>query len=119
MAGVSINVNAQLRAFALKLGIRLMSRVNVFELLTSKTGKVIGAIGFGMDKGECKIFHAKAVAMATQAATSKKSAWSSWANGTGVGAMYRVGAVMRNVEFSTQVDVVFKKLTHPSTAAST
>ena len=33
--------------------------------------------------------------------------------GTGVGAMYRVGALMRNVEFSTQVDVVFKKTNTP------
>ena len=113
MAGVSINVNAQLRAFALKLGIRLMSRVNVFELLTSKTGKVIGAIGFGMDKGECKIFHAKAVAMATQGCHFKKIGLEFMGYGTGVGAMYRVGAVMRNVEFSTQVDVVFKKTNTP------
>ena len=29
--------------------------------------------------------------------------------GTGVGAAYRVGAVMANTEFSTQTDVVFKK----------
>lgn len=113
MAGVSINVNAQLRAFALKLGIRLMSRVNVFELLTSKTGKVIGAIGFDMDKGECKIFHAKAVAMATQGCHFKKIGLEFMGYGTGVGAMYRVGAVMRNVEFSTQVDVVFKKTNTP------
>lgn len=113
MAGVSINVNAQLRAFALKLGIRLMSRVNIFELLTSKTGKVIGAIGFDMDHGECKIFHAKAVAMATQGCHFKKIGLEFMGYGTGVGAMYRVGAVMRNVEFSTQVDVVFKKTNTP------
>lgn len=113
MAGVSINVNAQLRAFALKLGIRLMSRVNVFELLTSKKGKVIGAIGFDMDHGECKIFHAKAVAMATQGCHFKKIGLEFMGYGTGVGAMYRAGAVMRNVEFSTQVDVVFKKTNTP------
>ena len=113
MAGVSINVNAQLRAFALKLGIRLMSRVNVFELLTSKKGKVIGAIGFDMDHGECKIFHAKAVAMATQGCHFKKIGLEFMGYGTGVGAMYRAGAVMRNVEFSAQVDVVFKKTNTP------
>ncbi|MBR1658823.1 MAG: hypothetical protein IJ705_00710, partial [Oscillospiraceae bacterium] len=113
MAGVSINVNAQLRSYALKLGIRLMSRVNVFELLTSKTGKVIGAIGFDMDHMECKIFHAKAVAMATQGCHFKKIGLEFMGYGTGVGAMYRVGAVMRNVEFSTQVDVVFNKTNTP------
>lgn len=113
MAGVSINVNAQLRAYALKLGIRLLSRVNVFELLTGKSGKVIGAIGFDMDHMECKIFHAKAVAMATQGCHFKKIGLEFMGYGTGVGAMYRVGAVMRNVEFSTQVDVVFKKTNTP------
>lgn len=111
--GISINVCSQLRAFALRLGIRLLSRVNVFELLTSRTGKVIGAIGFDIDHMECKIFHAKAVAMATQGCHFKKIGLEFMGYGTGVGAMYRVGALMRNVEFSTQVDVVFKKTNTP------
>ena len=113
MGGVSINVCAQLRQMALKLGIRLLSRVNIFELLTNKKGKVIGAIGFDMDHMECKIFHAKAVAMATQGCHFKKIGLEFMGYGTGVGAMYRVGALMRNVEFSTQVDVVFKKTNTP------
>lgn len=119
MAGVSINVNAQLRAFALKLGIRLMSRVNVFELLTSKTGKVIGAIGFGMDKGECKIFHAKAVAMATQGCHFKKSAWSSWATAPAWAPC--TGSAQSCGTWSSPPRWTWcsKKLTHPSTAAST
>lgn len=113
IGGVSINVCAQLRQMALKLGIRLLSRVNIFELLTNKKGKVIGAIGFDMDHMECKIFHAKAVAMATQGCHFKKIGLEFMGYGTGVGAMYRVGALMRNVEFSTQVDVVFKKTNTP------
>lgn len=90
-----------------------MSRINIFELLTNDKGKVIGAIGFDMDHGECKIFHAKATAMATQGCHFKKIGLEFMGYGTGVGAMYRVGAVMRNVEFSTQVDVVFKKTNTP------
>lgn len=113
MGGVSIFVCKQLRAFALKLGIRLLSRVNIFELLTNKKGKVIGAVGFDMDHGDFKIFHAKATAMATQGCHFKKIGLEFMGYGTGVGAMYRVGAVMRNVEFSTQVDVVFKKTNTP------
>lgn len=113
MGGVSINVCEQLREFALKLGIRLLSRVNVFELLTSDSGKVIGAIGFDIDHMECTIFHAKAVAMATQGCHFKKIGLEFMGYGTGVGAMYRAGAIMRNVEFSTQVDVVFKKTNTP------
>ncbi len=108
-----INVCRSLRNFAYKLGIRMLSRVNIFEFLTSKTGKVIGAIGFDMDKGECRIFHAKAVAMATQGCHFKKIGLEFMGYGTAVGAAYRVGALMRNVEFSTQTDVVFKKNNTP------
>ena len=49
-AGIEININASLRKYALKVGVRLLSRVNVFELLTSASGRVIGAIGFDMDE---------------------------------------------------------------------
>lgn len=113
MAGIEINTCRSLRAFALKLGIRLLSRVNIFELLTGKGGRAIGAIGFDMDKGECKIFQAKAIAMATQGCHFKKIGLEFMGYGTGVGAAWRAGAVMRNVEFSTQVDIVFKKNNTP------
>ncbi len=113
MGGVSIMVAKQLREFALKLNIRLLSRVNVFELLTSESGKVIGAIGFDMDHGECKIFHSKATVLATQGCHFKKIGLEFMGYGTGVGAAYRVGTVMANVEFSAQVDVVFKKTNTP------
>lgn len=112
-AGVEIYICRSLRAFALKLGIRLLSRVNIFELLTNNSGRVIGAIGFDMDKAECKIFQAKAVAMATQGCHFKKIGLEFMGYGTGVGAAWRAGAVMRNVEFSTQTDIVFKKTNTP------
>lgn len=112
-AGVEINVCRSLRSFALKLGIRLMSRVNLFELFKDKNGAVNGAIGFDMDSGECKIFQAKAIAMATQGCHFKKIGLEFMGYGTGVGAAYRAGAVMRNVEFSTQTDIVFKKNNTP------
>lgn len=112
-AGIEIYVCRSLRAFALKLGIRLLSRVNIFELLTGDSGRVIGAIGFDMDKAECKIFQTKAVAMATQGCHFKKIGLEFMGYGSGVGAAYRAGAVMRNVEFSTQTDIVFKKTNTP------
>lgn len=112
-AGIEIGVCRSLRAFALKLGIRLLSRVNIFELLTDNNGRVIGAIGFEMENAECRIFQAKAVAMATQGCHFKKIGLEFMGYGTGVGAAYRAGAVMRNVEFSTQTDIVFKKNNTP------
>lgn len=112
-SGIEINSCRSLRAFALSLGVRLLSRVNVFELLTDSKGAVIGGIGFDMDKGVCHIFHAKAVAMCTQGCHFKKIGLEFMGYGTGVGAAYRVGTVMRNVEFSTQTDIVFKKNNTP------
>lgn len=112
-AGVEIYICRSLRAFALKLGIRLLSRVNIFELLTDAKGRVIGAMGFDMDKAQCKIFQSKAIAMATQGCHFKKIGLEFMGYGTGVGAAYRAGAVMRNVEFSTQTDMVFKKTNTP------
>ena len=112
-AGVEININRSLRAFALKCGVRLLSRVNVFELLTGKNGRVIGSIGFDMDSGECRIFQAKTVVLATQGCHFKKIGLEFMGYGTGVGAAYRAGAVMSNPEFSTQTDVVFKKTNTP------
>lgn len=113
MAGIEINTCVSLRNFALKLGIRLLSRINLFELLTNDKGKVIGAVGFDMDHGDFKIFHSKATGMATQGCHFKKIGLEFMGYGTGVGAAYRVGAIMRNVEFSTQIDVVFKKNNTP------
>lgn len=112
-AGIEIYVCRSLRAFALKLGIRLLSRVNIFELLTNEDGCAIGAIGFDMDRGGCKIFQTKAIAMATQGCHFKKIGLEFMGYGTGVGAAYRAGAIMRNVEFSTQTDMVFKKTNTP------
>ena len=112
-SAIEINVCRSLRAFALKLGVRLLSRVNVFELLTTENGRVIGAIGFDMDNGECRIFQARAVAMATQGCHFKKIGLEFMGYGTGVGAAWRAGAVMRNVEFSTQTDIVYKSTNTP------
>lgn len=112
-AGVEININRSLRAFALKNGVRLLSRVNVFELLTNREGRVIGTIGFDMDHGACRIFQAKSVVLATQGCHFKKIGLEFMGYGTGVGAAYRAGAVMCNAEFSTQTDVVFKKTNTP------
>lgn len=112
-AGVEININRSLRAFALKNNVRLLSHVNVFELLKGKDGRVIGSIGFDTDSGECRIFQAKTVVLATQGCHFKKIGLEFMGYGTGVGAAYRAGAVMSNVEFSTQTDVVFKKTNTP------
>ncbi|MDR1245750.1 MAG: FAD-binding protein [Clostridiales Family XIII bacterium] len=121
MGGIDITVNESLRKHALKLDIRILSRVNIFELLTAKEdGRAIGGIGFDMAHGECNIFRAKAVCLCTHGAHFKKAAGCAgmfMAYGTGLGAAYRAGAMMRNAEFSTQSDNIQVKDGLPSYGA--
>lgn len=109
LAGVGIELYAvqRLRGKALELGVRILNCVNIFELLTNG-GQAVGAVGFDMDRMEYHIFHAKAVAVATHGCQFKKLGREFMGYGTGVGACYRAGALIRNIEFSTQIEIVFK-----------
>lgn len=111
-AGIQLNVVQSLKKYALKVGIRLLNRVQVFELLTNGK-RVIGGIGFDMDNMECHVFHAKAVAVATAGCHFKKIGGMFMGYGNGIAAAYRVGAQMRNAEFCSQSDVVYKANNHP------
>ena len=105
--GIELYNIKSLRKKALELGIRLLSCVQIFELLTDN-GRVIGAVGFDTDHMNFHIFNAKAVALATNGADFKKMGGMFMGYGNGLAAAYRVGAHMRNAEFSTEVDVVSK-----------
>ena len=109
LAGVGIELKAleKLRKTALGLGVRMLNCVNVFEILTNK-GRAVGAIGFEMYDMSCHIFHAKAVCVATHGCQFKKLGREFMGYGTGVGAAFRAGAHIRNIEFSTQIEIVFK-----------
>lgn len=109
LMGVGIELRAieRLRRKALELGVRMLNCVNIFDILT-RNGQAVGAIGFDMDQMECHIFHAKAVAMATHGCQFKKLGREFMGYGTGVGAIYRAGGLIRNIEFSTQIEIVFK-----------
>ena len=106
--GCQLNVNQSLRLYALKIGVRLLSRVQIFELLTGKDGNAIGGIGFDVDHANCHIFQAKAVCLACNGAHFKKMGGMFMGYGNAVAAAYRAGAEMRNAEFATQIDVVSK-----------
>ena len=110
--GIELNNCQALRKHALKIGVRLLSRVQIFELLTQDK-RVIGGIGFDVDHMDCYVFHAKAVAIATHGAHFKKMGGQFMAYGNGMGAAYRVGARMRNAEFSTEPDIVSKAIYTP------
>ena len=105
--GIELYNIKSLRKKALEVGVRLLSCVQIFELLTDNN-RVIGAVGFDTDHMKYHIFNAKAVALATNGADFKKMGGMFMGYGNGLAAAYRVGAHMRNAEFSTEVDVVSK-----------
>ncbi|MCI8993339.1 MAG: FAD-dependent oxidoreductase [Eubacterium sp.] len=105
--GIELRAIERLRRKALEMDVRILNCVNIFEILTNN-GQAVGAIGFDMDEMECHIFHAKAVAMATHGCQFKKLGREFMGYGTGVGAIYRAGGLIRNIEFSTQIEIVFK-----------
>ncbi|HHW58243.1 MAG TPA: FAD-binding protein [Clostridia bacterium] len=90
---------------AKKKGIEFMDKIDVTDLLTYD-GKVSGAIGFSVLTGERYIFKAKAVILANGNQNwGIMKMWSS-GRGEGIGAAYRAGAMMRNAEFGSFVNIV-------------
>lgn len=106
-AGIELRGIERLRKKALELGVRIYNEANIFEFLTNN-GTVCGAAGVDMKDGTYLIFHAKAVACATHGAQFKKLGREFMGYGTGLAAAYRAGARIRNCEFSTQIEIVFK-----------
>lgn len=103
--GIDLNVMEDVRKQALRVGVRLLSRMQIFELL--KDGdRVAGGVGFDLDKGEFHIFKAKAVAIAT-AGCHYRTGGMFAGYGDGIAAAYHAGAEMRNAEFFASSDVVY------------
>lgn len=105
--GMELRAIERLRRKALELDVRILDTVNIFEVLT-RDGQACGAVGIHMETGEYHVFHAKAVAVATHGCQFKKLGREFMGYGTGVGACMRAGALVRNIEFSTQIEIVFK-----------
>lgn len=90
---------------AKKKDIQFMDKIDITDLLTYD-GKVTGAIGFSVLNGDRYIFKAKSVIMANGNQNwGIMKMWSS-ARGEGLAAAYRAGAMMRNAEFGSFVNIV-------------
>ena len=101
-----------LRAETLRRGVRVVERVIITGLLTSDGelptgGKVTGAVGFGTRTGQCHVFRAKAVIIATGPFGIPYNRYDKSFNtrlmpidsgGEGLNAMYEVGTVMSKLE---------------------
>lgn len=90
---------------AKKKDIEFMDKIDITDLLTYD-GKVTGAIGFSVLNGDRYIFKAKSVIMAN--GNQNWGIMKMWSSGRGEGlaAAYRAGAMMRNAEFGSFVNIV-------------
>lgn len=79
--------------------VTILDEVYVTNLF-KKNGRVVGAIGLMMDKGEFQLFRAKAVVLATGGCGRVfKVTSNSWeSTGDGLGLAYRVGATLQDME---------------------
>lgn len=110
-AGVELELMRKLRAYALKTGVRILSRVQILRLL--KDGeRVAGACGIGVDDGAFYTFRCKAVVIAT-AGCHYKFAGMFVGYGEGIAMAYHAGAQMRSAEFFSNGEVIYKATNQP------
>jgi succinate dehydrogenase/fumarate reductase flavoprotein subunit len=86
---------------AKRLGIELISRCFIIDLLTDQT-VISGAVGFDLRSGACSIFKADAVIIATgQCSFKGHYACQGYLTGDGMVMAHRAGAELKNMEFAT------------------
>jgi succinate dehydrogenase / fumarate reductase flavoprotein subunit len=107
LAAADLDMMQPLRSKAAKLGVRLLDKIQVVELL-KQDGRVTGAVGFSLLDGEFAVFSSKAAILAN--GDCDFGVMRMWANacGDGIAAAYNAGAEMRNAEFGNFYDVINK-----------
>lgn len=108
--GVDLDITVRVRRTAEKLGVQILDKVTVSDLLTME-GKAVGAVGYSLLDGTFHVVNAKTVILAT--GSQNYRVMNMWANGRGDGiaAAYRAGAEMRNPEFGNFAQL-FKVKSH-------
>ena len=98
VVGVDLDVTLKVRQKAEKLGVRIIDKVTMSDLL--KDGeKIAGAVGYNIEDGTFYVFEAKSVLLATGSQNYRVASMWSNGRGDGIAAAYRAGAEMRNAEF--------------------
>ncbi|MCC6473289.1 MAG: FAD-binding protein [Burkholderiales bacterium] len=88
-----------LRSRALEVGVRVMDRLMVSELLQQE-GRVAGAVGFNTNSGDLYVLKAKATILATGASGLKGGAYPVYSyTGDGEIMAYKAGAALASKEF--------------------
>lgn len=98
MFGIDLDCTLKMAAKARKLGVKIIDKVPVSDLLTDN-GKIAGAVGYSIADGTFYVIQAKAVIMACGSQNYRVSEMWSSGRGDGIAAAYRAGAEMRNPEF--------------------
>lgn len=98
MIGIDLDCTLNMRKTATKLGVNIIDKVTVNDLLTADD-KIAGAIGYSILDGTLYTFNAKQVVLATGSQNYRVGPMWSNGRGDGIAAAYRAGAEMRNPEF--------------------
>ncbi|MBN1189331.1 MAG: FAD-binding protein [Dehalococcoidales bacterium] len=98
IAFVDIDLMLPIRAKARNLGVKIINKIHVVDLLKSSE-RIAGAVGFDIITGRFYIFKARATVLANGSCGYKVRRF--WVAGTGDGitAAFRAGAEMRNAEY--------------------
>jgi len=103
--GVDLDITLKVRQTAEKMGVKILDKLAVSDLLTAN-GKIAGAVGFSLLDGKFHTFSAKAVVLATGSQNYRIGPMWSSGRGDGIAAAYRAGAEMRNAEFGNFAQLV-------------
>ena len=105
MIGIDIDVTLKVRQTAERLGVKIMDKTAISDLLTAD-GKIAGATGFSILDGKFYTFGAKAVVLASGSQNYRIGPMWSNGRGDGIAAAYRAGAELRNPEFGNFAQLV-------------
>jgi succinate dehydrogenase/fumarate reductase flavoprotein subunit len=105
MIGVDLDITIKIRQTAERMGVKIIDKTTVSDLLTSG-GKIAGATGFSILDGKFYTFNAKSVVLATGSQDYRIGPMWSSARGDGIAAAYRAGAELRNPEFGNFAQLV-------------
>ncbi len=95
---IDIDMMLPMRARAKKLGVKMLNKIHIVDLL-KQDGRVVGAVGFNIIDGKSYIFKAKAIILANGSCGYKVRRYWTASTGDGIAAAYRAGAQMRNAEY--------------------
>jgi succinate dehydrogenase/fumarate reductase flavoprotein subunit len=97
MIGVDLDITLQVAKTAKKLGVKVLDKVVLSDVLIEEE-KAVGAVGYSLLDGTFYVVKAKTVILATGSQNYKiMPMWNG--RGDGIAVAYRAGAQMRNAEF--------------------